>query len=277
MTTKSSLTSRGDKPSSGFQRFAVVLAALGVAVVAISCATLNRVVVAPPQIPGATFVGSEACATCHEDVVKNFKTATHSRLMAKGKNAEGVGAGCESCHGPGSLHVAAGGGRNTAMKQNIINPGKSPQACFQCHIDKQGDFNLPHTHPVLQGKVTCVDCHNPHKGRAVKGGGTNLQGPNETCFKCHTAQRGPFVFPHEALREGCTACHAPHGSVNAKMLVERNQNLCLKCHFQQQTSSGTLLIDGVNHATSLVRQGTCWSAGCHEAVHGSQVNLHLRY
>jgi hypothetical protein len=24
-------------------------------------------------------------------------------------------------------------------------------------------------------------------------------------------------------------------------------------------------------------QGTCWSAGCHEAIHGSQVNDHLRY
>jgi hypothetical protein len=24
-------------------------------------------------------------------------------------------------------------------------------------------------------------------------------------------------------------------------------------------------------------QGTCWSAGCHEAIHGSQVNGHLRY
>jgi hypothetical protein len=24
-------------------------------------------------------------------------------------------------------------------------------------------------------------------------------------------------------------------------------------------------------------QGTCWSAGCHEAIHGSNVNGHLRY
>jgi hypothetical protein len=39
---------------------------------------------------------------------------------------------------------------------------------------------------------------------------------------------------------------------------------------------GQLLIGGVDH-TSHVRQGTCWSAGCHEAVHGSQVNSSLRY
>jgi hypothetical protein len=26
-----------------------------------------------------------------------------------------------------------------------------------------------------------------------------------------------------------------------------------------------------------VQQGTCWTAGCHEAVHGSRVNSSLRY
>jgi hypothetical protein len=28
-----------------------------------------------------------------------------------------------------------------------------------------------------------------------------LAAANETCLKCHSAQRGPFVFEHEALRE----------------------------------------------------------------------------
>ena len=52
--------------------------------------------------------------------------------------------------------------------------------------------------------------------------------------------------------------------------------LCLKCHFQQQLAGGALLIGGMDH-TPFVSQGTCWSAGCHEAVHGSQVNSSLRY
>ncbi len=273
MTTPSSTSSRRGLSRFNTKYFAIVLGALLAAVFAISCATLDRVIVAPPQIPGATFVGSEACATCHEEIVKDFKTADHAKHQAKGKNAEG--AGCESCHGPGSLHVAAGGGRNTLSKKNIINPKKSPETCFQCHTDKRGEFSLPHTHPVLQGKMSCVDCHNPHKGSAMRGGGTNLHGENETCFKCHTAQRGPFVFEHEALREGCTTCHLPHGSVNAKMLAERNQNLCLKCHFQQQVG-GTMLIGGRDHS-AFVTRGTCWSGGCHEAMHGSQVNGSLRF
>ena len=251
--------------------------------VLLSCSSFesSRAIVAPPSIPGAEFVGSDECATCHETITRDFRTATHARLKAGGNNAKNIG--CESCHGPGSLHVKAGGGRNVS----IINPRKAPTTCFQCHTEVRAAFQLPHHHPVLEGKVSCADCHNPHKGDAVKGGGTNLPqsikgggtallSHNETCLQCHTAQRGPFVFEHEAIREGCISCHSPHGSVNQRLLTQRNANLCLKCHFQQQTTDGRIFIGDGDHTTRL-QQGTCWSAGCHEAVHGSQVNGHLRY
>jgi predicted CXXCH cytochrome family protein len=253
-----------------------------VTVVLLSCSNFesSRAIMAPPSIAGAEFVGSEECATCHEDKTKDFRTATHARLQASGGNAKSMG--CESCHGPGSLHVKSGGERS-----KIVNPRRSPATCFQCHTEVRAAFELPHHHPVLEGKVSCADCHNPHKGDAVKGGGTSLPqtvkgggtsllGHNETCFQCHTAQRGPFVFEHEAVREGCVSCHSPHGSVNQRMLTQRNANLCLKCHFQQQTTDGRIFIGDSDHTTRLP-QGTCWSAGCHEAVHGSQVNGHLRY
>jgi len=54
------------------------------------------------------------------------------------------------------------------------------------------------------------------------GGGLAVINENERCFNCHSAQIGPYVFQHEALREGCTSCHAVHGSVNQKLLKERN-------------------------------------------------------
>jgi hypothetical protein len=59
------------------------------------------------------------------------------------------------------------------------------------------------------------------------------------------------------------------------MLTVRDSNLCLKCHFQR-ASGGRLLIGGSDH-TLRVRQGTCWTAGCHEAVHGSRVSSSLTF
>jgi predicted CXXCH cytochrome family protein len=242
-----------------------IATALGALLVA--CATtMNRTILAPPQIPGAQYAGTAACADCHDDYVREFKGATHSGL----KHPEGMQIGCESCHGPGSLHVESGGAFHT-----IINPGRSPESCFPCHLDKRGEFNLPHAHPVLAGKMSCSDCHNPHQGAAGLSA-TALLGHNDTCLQCHTAQRGPFVFEHEATHEGCTTCHNPHGSVNNKMLTARNANLCLKCHFQEHRPGGEILIGGQAHAGRL-RTGTCWTAGCHEAVHGSHVNTSLRF
>lgn len=241
------------------------------ALVLCACMSVPRGIIAPPNtVPGAEFVGSEECATCHSDVTGNFHDATHSRLMAEGANAKNIG--CESCHGPGSKHVESGGERGT-----IVNPKKSPQTCFQCHLDKRGEFSMPHTHPVLEGKVTCTDCHDPHNGDAAPGGATALESINATCAKCHTAQTQHFVFEHGATREGCVTCHSPHGSVNDKMLVARNAALCLQCHAEAHSTNGTVFIDSPSNHNTRIVQGTCWSAGCHEAIHGSNASAHLRY
>ncbi|MBW7894858.1 MAG: hypothetical protein H3C27_07050 [Opitutaceae bacterium] len=234
----------------------------------ISCVMTNRTIVAPPSVAGATFVGSGECADCHENVTSSFHDATHAKMMVNGENGGEIG--CEACHGPGSLHVRSGGGAGT-----IVNPGSSPETCYQCHTDKRGEFSLASSHPIGEGKMSCSDCHDPHNGDAVAGGVSSLQGVNDSCVKCHVQQGGPYVFEHEASREGCVVCHSPHGSMNAKMLKSRNANLCLQCHFQEQTATG-LLIGGRDHAAFLNR-GTCWSAGCHEAVHGSHISSSLRF
>ena len=234
----------------------------------LACASVNRTIVAPAQIAGADFVGSAECATCHSELVSGFKHATHAKLAIK--SDKGLDIGCESCHGAGSKHVQAGGGRGVF----INNPGKQPDGCFQCHLDKRGEFSLPNAHPVLAGKMSCSDCHDVHSGNAIKGTGADLESQNETCFKCHTQQKGPFVYEHGALREGCVTCHNPHGSVNAKMLVARDANLCLRCHLEAGSPQGAAF---QVHGNSNLMRGTCWSAGCHEAPHGSNASNFFRY
>src|ERR1700728_4105765 len=73
----------------------VALVAASLAVGAISCGTFDGTVLAPPQIPGATFVGSASCEQCHQEIFRKFKTSDHARLMVKGDNALDIG--CESC------------------------------------------------------------------------------------------------------------------------------------------------------------------------------------
>ncbi len=216
-------------------------------------------------LKGATYVGSETCSACHEKEHKEFQLSTHKRVRVPGEGLEVQG--CEMCHGPASLHVDASGG-----KDNILNPKTDPGACFQCHSDKKMEFRLPNHHPVLEGKMSCSDCHDPHGVSVRPWSATTLKGTNEACFNCHKEHRGPFVFEHEAVREGCTTCHQVHGSMHAKMLVARDNNLCLRCHSQVNFP----MIGKQNHASRMM-QGTCFSAGCHTAVHGSNFDDHLRY
>ena len=84
---------------------AVLLLVIGFA--GLSCRSVNRSVVVLPNVPGAKYIGSKECEQCHEKIYRDFATADHARLIAEGTNA--INAGCESCHGPCSLHSDSGG------------------------------------------------------------------------------------------------------------------------------------------------------------------------
>ncbi len=226
---------------------------------------------ASPPVPdlagspkGATYVGTDTCLACHEKEGKEFQLSTHSRINIS--KEDGTANGCEMCHGPGSVHADNGGGRGT-----MINPRKNPEICFTCHMDKKMEFRLPYRHPVLEGKMSCSDCHSLHGSDSRPWTATSVEGVNEVCFKCHKEQRGPFPWEHQALRDGCTSCHKVHGAITDKMLVARDNNLCLRCHIQTTFPN----IGNSNHNTRLV-EGACWSAGCHTAPHGSYFDRHLR-
>ncbi|MEI8062968.1 MAG: cytochrome c3 family protein [Verrucomicrobiota bacterium] len=123
--------------------------------------------------------------------------------------------------------------------------------------------------------MSCISCHNPHGEDINKPKGMMMARANDTCYQCHRQQAQPHVFEHQAMREGCISCHSVHGSVNDKMLTERDVNLCIKCHAQINNTAGNLTILNRNHTD--LNRGTCWSGGCHTAPHGSNINAHFRY
>jgi predicted CXXCH cytochrome family protein len=250
---------------------ALGLLALG-GLLASSCSSLTHTAIEPPAIAGASFTGNSGCVDCHEAITRVFPASPHG-LFHRDDTLRAGATGCESCHGPGSKHVAAGGGRG----KFIVNPGRDASTCFQCHIDVEAQMHLPNHHPVIEGQMSCVQCHDPHGRDALKpAGGLAMARLNESCATCHREQARPFAFEHEALREGCVTCHQPHGSINAKLLPERDNTLCLKCHSQIQFPAGEVFVGKLDHS-AFIQGKTCWTAGCHNAVHGSNINPKLQY
>jgi DmsE family decaheme c-type cytochrome len=260
-------------------------------------------------VASAEFVGSETCATCHEEVTKKFGDNPHQKMAQMHGNK---GVTCESCHGAGKAHVDGGGDttkifnpakasakevdakcltchagahpnfeRSPHAKANVgctschsVHASKDkeqllktsqPALCFQCHSDVKPAFGMPFHHKVEEGLVKCSDCHDTH-GSFSKSNLKTTADQNAVCTKCHTDTRGPFVFEHTPVRsEGCTACHTPHGSQNARMLnMPSISTLCNQCH----SPVGAATVHGQGAGSSSATP--CIS--CHTMIHGSNLS-----
>jgi DmsE family decaheme c-type cytochrome len=265
----------------------------------------------PPPPVDATYVGSKVCLGCHSTQAEAFSHTLMGRLHTQGKLQ------CETCHGPGSAHVKAGGGRGvggiisfradddarTAQENNGICLGchergertywdgsvhqehglactdchtimKSvsaryqlktafqPETCFQCHKDIRAKMLMSGHMPVVEGKIVCSDCHNPHG--SFTDAMLRTDSINDTCYKCHAEKRGPFLFEHEPVRENCLNCHDPHGSVNESMLKMSRPRLCFECHtIGPHGPLGASAAPG----SDLSMSRSC--TDCHTQIHGS--------
>jgi DmsE family decaheme c-type cytochrome len=148
---------------------------------------------------------------------------------------------CSDCH---KIH---------AGPDLIVRPKETYKMCFECHEDVRAEFALPSRHPVLEGKVICTTCHDPHATTSDQ----LLRKDSEraTCSMCHAEKEGPFVYEHSENTEDCTACHSPHGSVNNNLLTVRMPFLCLQCH--------------EGHGTNAAYYARC--TDCHSQIHGTDI------
>lgn len=105
--------------------------------------------------------------------------------------------------------------------------------------------------------MNCSDCHSIHPTNADRLKKSTLK---DRCVTCHQDVAGPFAFEHDPVAGftggGCKECHGPHGTNNPAMLTSSSRGLCIQCH----TDKG-----GINHHPGQ----SCWTSGCHVAVHGS--------
>ena len=184
----------------------------------------------------AKYVGAETCKTCHEDQWTSFQQSTHGH--AEGAMSEE--GGCESCHGPGSLHAEANGDTTQAGFKTIrnfkgVSADEASAVCRNCHTGGEQFFWDKSRH--AQRGVSCLSCHDPHPATGTAGYAALLRKPdvNQTCFGCHQDKRASMArSAHMPLREGsmtCADCHNPHGSAGPRMIrAASNNELCTTCH-----------------------------------------------
>jgi DmsE family decaheme c-type cytochrome len=190
---------------------------------------------------------SEMCTTCHN-------RDAHSEWDGSKHDSRNVG--CTSCH---SVHAAKS--EAGQLKSKTIS-----ETCVQCHQQQSNKVRRSAHMPVVEGKMECTTCHNPHGSQNVK----MLREGNsvtESCATCHAEKRGPFLFEHAVGRENCVTCHDPHGSNNDRMLVAKVPMLCQRCHNHSRHPATVYEQTQVNNRSNRVAGRACLN--CHSMVHGS--------
>jgi DmsE family decaheme c-type cytochrome len=208
------------------------------------------------------------CLSCHE-------SNRHLAFWDSGAHKKN-GVACSDCH---SLHGKPGPGSTIAL--NKPNPTVSTyqtterqlqyETCTTCHKQIRTQLLKPSHHPIIEGKVACTDCHNPHGALSERM--VNAESIPQLCTSCHTEKRGPFVWGHPPVEENCLTCHNSHGSNHARLLAEKPPNVCQDCHDASRhpgtiydAKGGWIPVPPSTTNTRLIARGC---NNCHYHIHGS--------
>jgi predicted CXXCH cytochrome family protein len=183
--------------------------------------------------------GADQCITCH---TTGYDSANRKWVES--------GVGCESCHGPGSEHMASGDKKTSIVRPETLDPLREAMICGQCHslgqaksapcprspeyrpgddlaatfTDAKPAAHVPHEMPPwtqysewLQSKhasasppTTCTKCHEPH-GVGNLPSQLRKEG-NALCLDCHKTLAGDQHSAASLEKAPCASCHMPKGS-----------------------------------------------------------------
>ena len=198
-----------------------------------------------PAAERAEYVGSEICIACHRAatpaVMATFEQTVMGKVFLHNARTSLEKQNCEACHGPGSAHLAAGGGKGrgvvpgqmiTFAKDDPTPVEQRNARCLACHERRAHLFwrGSPHE----RNDVACTDCHTVMERRTAKAA-LSRDNVVEVCAQCHMVRRAQILrVSHMPIPEGkmsCTDCHNPHGTATPAMLKYDSPNdTCYACH-----------------------------------------------
>jgi len=238
-----------------------------------------------------TELEKHTCESCHGPGGKHAENPVSATIVAFTRGStyapEAMNAMCLQCHSGGqtlywigSTHELRGLGCSDCHNpmaqtsgQSLLREKNANDTCFSCHPAQRADFQKRSHMPLLEGKISCVDCHNPH------GSATSpllrADDVNQLCTGCHAEKRGPFLWEHAPVRESCLNCHKPHGSNHERLLTTALPLLCQECHSPIDNPNfghPGALVTQQNMATSGAPDDRLMNRGClncHSQIHGS--------
>lgn len=231
-----------------------------------NCVTCHRDTAAhlkdPTTAAPSKTIPAENCLSCHASGKGHAKDAGRMNFAFSEHNKAGVQ--CSECHG---IHKS-----KLSTQVNVVDARMDSKArlCATCHQEVIARFSMRSHHPVREGGATCTGCHDPHASKQ-----TTLASKTAQCTTCHQAVRGPFPHEHPPVTEDCTNCHDPHGSPNRRLLQVALPMQCLQCHAPPGNRHGQG--GGVSTTSRISGALLRDCASCHNAIHGSNNDMHLRF
>jgi predicted CXXCH cytochrome family protein len=225
--------------------------------------TSDDVLTAPPVNTNAV---QTMCAGCHLTGWERYQDKATGQFLVRAVNdpagdmnidddpeLDEINVGCESCHGPGSEHVANAGRSRFIVNPKYLSAERSSALCGRCHDRRQGygGPTIGYTQAISEAGELAKPGISRHelitkytdpikKGPTMRGPGRedNIWPDDVHSNKPHQ-QYSDFLkskmYRNDRLLVTCSDCHDLHGGTPYPRWLTHDANapaspLCQRCH-----------------------------------------------